>query len=192
MQSTKICAHCGQPFGIGNKPKANFLRAKYCGSVCGHARKKHTPEQAIAAFWAKVDKGGAGGCWLWKAARDKWGYGQHGVKMRRVQAHRFSYEMTKGPIPKGMLVLHRCDTPLCVRPDHLFAGTDADNKADSVAKGRHAHGERNSHAKLTEDQVRAVRRDWTGENKLELAARYNVIPGTIYCAATRRTWKYLK
>lgn len=91
-------------------------------------------------FWSKVDT--TGECWLWLAARiPPYGYGnfggtQDGVRWVKL-AHRHAYELAHGPIPEGMWVLHRCDNPPCVRPDHLFLGTHADNMRDMVAKGRH-------------------------------------------------------
>ena len=77
------------------------------------------------------------GCWLLGRAGNFRGYG--GVKItdrRKYAAHRVAYALVKGPIPAGMLVCHRCDTPRCVRPDHLFLGTASDNMRDMIAKGR--------------------------------------------------------
>lgn len=85
-------------------------------------------------FWAKVDRGGE--CWLWTAGRDSSGYGSLRTGHTKVSAHRLSWQLHHGQIPPGQNVLHRCDNPRCVRPDHLFLGTQADNVADMVAKGR--------------------------------------------------------
>ena len=93
-------------------------------------------------FWRRVEK--SHGCWLWTAYRDSKGYGFAVPGRGQKQlAHRVSWVLHFGQIPDGLLVLHKCDNPPCVRPDHLFLGTHADNAADMVAKDRQASGDRN-------------------------------------------------
>lgn len=77
-----------------------------------------------------------GACLIWTGARFGNGYGEMKVEGRIRPVHRVVYERMVGPIPAGMQVLHRCDTPLCCNHDHLFLGTQADNMADMVSKGR--------------------------------------------------------
>lgn len=106
---------------------------------------------------------GGDGCWLWNGQIGKRGYGMIGVPKRygpRIQyAHRVSWRLHRGEIPDGLSVLHRCDNPKCVNPDHLFLGTAGDNIRDCVAKGRQRNQNtgrthcRNSH-QLTPDNVR--------------------------------------
>lgn len=148
--------------------------------------KELTPE---ARFWSFVDRRGADKCWLWTGGtnyppRD---YGHLKVEGQTVLAHRFSYELHKGPVPDGMSVCHSCDTPRCVNPDHLWVGTAADNSADMLAKGRHTiHA-----AKLTPAEVRTIRRlrAEKGCTYEALGERFGVSGVAIRYAVTRKTWK---
>lgn len=107
----------------------------------------------LERFWSKVEKSDeADGCWLWTASLNAAGYGQIGLGGRNHRAHRVSYEIAHGPLAPGYCACHRCDVryPLgdltyrrCVRPGHLFSGTNTDNSHDCTAKGRQPHGERN-------------------------------------------------
>lgn len=142
-------------------------------------------------FWSKVEK--TDGCWNWVGAKHVKGYGTFRFNNRMERAHRVSYEMDCGPIPDGMQVLHRCDNPCCVRLDHLFLGTNADNMADKVAKGRQAHyghrGDKHPTAKLTVAQVLAVR-EAIGTHR-EVAERFGVSRKQIEDIRARRAWAYL-
>ncbi len=93
-----------------------------------------------SGFWSKVQK--TKGCWIWTASTIRGGYGQYHVKRWPMKAHRISWMIAnKQNVPNGMNVLHNCDTPACVNPDHLFLGTAMDNWLDCVAKNRHMHGD---------------------------------------------------
>ena len=125
-------------------------------------------------------------CWLWAGGKDGSGYGlfKMGTKGRTIGAHQFSYEQTHGPVPKGLFVCHHCDNPSCVHPDHLFL--------DTCANSNPARGEAASNAKLTEDDVRAIRAapgGW-GKNK-ELAIRYGVEARAIWSIRANKTWKHV-
>lgn len=98
--------------------------------------------RAEKRFMDKVSMEALTGCWIWTGARQR-AYGKIRVFYRDVRAHRFSWEMHKGPIPEGMDVLHHCDNPLCVNPNHLFIGSQRDNMDDMNRKGRGRHGQHN-------------------------------------------------
>ncbi len=102
-------------------------------------------------------------------------------------AHRWSYEIHNGPIPKGAHVCHSCDVRSCVNPDHLWLGTNEDNNADKVRKRRHKYGEQNYFAKLSASDVSAIRKSDKTAN--ELASLYNVWPHTIRNIRRGKTWR---
>ncbi len=107
-------------------------------------------------------------------------------------AHRFSWELHNGPIPKGFCVLHRCDNPPCVRPDHLFLGTHLENIRDMVKKNRgyDRHGEKNPRAKLTERKVIEIRRRYElGETQESLGREYGFVQAYISQIVLRKIWK---
>ena len=110
-----------------------------CAKCEGRPAIRHgncTPASRFDFFVKKVP----GGCWEWTGCRDK-GHGKgYGLMGFNVRAHRYSYERFVGPIPRGMLVLHSCDNPGCVNPEHLRVGTDADNMRDRDSRGHHARG----------------------------------------------------
>jgi hypothetical protein len=142
-------------------------------------------------FWDKVDK--SGDCWLWTACtRGSNNYGAFKLDGRHQPAHRISFMWATGIDPGVLCVLHKCDTPRCVNPDHLFLGTPADNAADRDQKGRTARGERAGGVKLTEEQVITIR--WLHDNGLTLralAAMYGVSYSNIGRITTRDTWRHI-
>ena len=146
-----------------------------------------------AKFWANLGPPeGPKACRLWQRARSKAGYGQVRVAGVAIYAHRIAYVLAVGSIPPGQHVCHRCDTPACCEPTHLFAGTPSDNLSDAAKKGRLARGARNIQTKLTEANVATMRAEWAnGVPVLVLARKYGVSTGTVYPAIARRTWKYV-
>ncbi len=129
------------------------------------------------------------GCWYWSAYRMKNGYGLFRYPSGHQLAHRVSHRLFNGPIPDGADVMHACDNPACVNPSHLSTGSRAENMADAKAKGRMATGTRHPKAKLTIDQVRAIR----GSTELQrtLAMRYGVAQSAISKIKTGLRWSAL-
>ena len=125
------------------------------------------PEDVFHEKYEKTDS-----CWNWTGTKHQYGYGIFIVKNKSLRAHRFSYELHKGPIPTGLVVLHSCDNPLCVNPDHLSVGTRGDNNRDAVSKGRNAFGERNGHAKLSAQDVEDIRA--SSLRNVDLAYKYKI------------------
>lgn len=152
------------------------------------------PERVVKRFWRYVNKNGPvhpiyGQCWMWTGPLRKGGSG-YGYYYRD-RAHRVSWRLHFGEIPLGICVCHKCDNPLCVNPSHLFLGTQADNNRDCYAKNRqNRKGERNPNAKLTDFQVKEVRRRYVkglGGNSKQLAAEYGILQTSLLAIANHRT-----
>ena len=162
-------------------------------------------ERTLARFLAKVQKQDevtsphvGSPCWLWTGCTHSWGYGQLGVKIggrwRAVYAHRLAHEHWIGPL-SGLHVCHRCDTPACVNPKHLFLGTARDNARDRCRKGRGraARGGRHSNAKLSADKVREIRRLRNeGDTLVAIARRFGVTQQCISSVIHRETWAHVE
>lgn len=168
----------------------------------------------VVKFLSRVDKGGPlpahcpelGPCWLWTGGKGGNGYGYLAVDGKTVSAHRVSYEMHNGPIPDddsyhGMCVCHKCDTPLCVRPDHLFLGTIKDNADDMLAKGRHKTGKKKPtvikfyrEQPLTASEVRRIRNLYSDGKYTQkaLAEIFGLTKSAIKAIVNRKTWKHVR
>lgn len=142
-------------------------------------------------FWPNVTV--TPGCWIWVGATHSGGYGTLSMGAGApAYAHRLSFALFKGPIPAGLWVLHRCDNPPCVNPDHLFLGTIRDNNADRHSKGRSPKGTRHGRARLTEDAVRELRkRAAAGEMQRTLAAEFGLSESHLSGILSGRFWAHL-
>lgn len=147
----------------------------------------------VSRFWKYVDRSSA--CWNW-VGRNKVGeYGRIKISGRSVLSHRYSYELHFGEIPKGKLVCHKCDNPLCVRPDHLFIGTYQDNVDDMVAKGRGVNltGENHGRSKLKNCQVLEIRSMYSSGRYFlkDLSNIFGVSVSQIHKCVKLIAWKHL-
>jgi len=134
MLPDSTCRQCGGPAKNQRRDKVK----QFCSARCRNLGNlpKHPP--LSDRFWSHVDTSGE--CWVWTAARasKRGGYGRFGIENQQTEyAHRVSWRLAYGPIPTGLWVLHHCDNPPCVRPSHLFLGTQVENMADMTIKGRH-------------------------------------------------------
>ena len=167
----------------------------------------------LTRFWSYTDRSSPDGCWLWTGYVGPNGYGRFSVigldgKRKTLSAHRVALELTTGYLPSEVFACHRCDTPLCCRPDHLFRGTVQENNADKVLKNRQAYGpwhgrytrpervsrgEKRWNAKLTEEKVRQLRHEY--QPRLvgidTLAQKYGLSRNVVWRAVTRKSWKHV-
>ncbi len=185
MMKHTTCRNCGKPL-VKNK--------SYCSTDCYFTTTERSKGPIDERFWAKVKK--TDSCWLWTGSLNKAGYGQFSVKKGYkkqcpVLAHRFSWELTNGVILEDCCVCHHCDSPACVNPAHLFLGTQLDNVADMVAKGRTAIGVKRNSAKLTEAQVIEVRHLAATMSMSAIGRIFGVHNTTIFSIVHRQTWQHI-
>lgn len=204
----RTCRACGRPFEIRNFRAIDPLRGKYCSEPCYREGRK---AGRIERFWSNVAKRSTRECWLWKGPMSRTtGYGlvTHRISVGHGEskgAHRYSWEITNGPIPEGLMVCHSCDVKLCVNPAHLFIGTGSDNVQDALKKGimqvgdRHymkrnpsliRKGEQLTQSKLTEKDVRDIRSSSLRSGLL--AKAFGVDRHTIARIRKGRDWKHVK
>jgi hypothetical protein len=178
---------CKCSCGKTRRVRGNHLRSGASTSCCRVCNGVPLADR----FWSLVQKGSD--CWEWQGRRFDDGYGSFYGRAHILRAHRLSYELTYGPIPEGMWVLHRCDNPLCVRPSHLFLGTNHDNVRDRIAKGRGVKGERSPNAKLNAAKVKEIRRLFAkgGWTYTSLGRKYSVTRATIRFIVLRKAWKHV-
>ena len=152
-------------------------------------------ERAKARFFKGFTVDDKGSCWLWNRSKDSCGYGTIRVCEKNKKASRFSWEIKNGRnIPVGLEILHSCDTPACVNPDHLRLGTHKENMEDMVRRGRRADtsGENNPNAKRSADVVVAIRRDFAdGLRQHKIVSKYGLTKCAVSEIVNRKTWAVL-
>lgn len=170
-------------------------------------------DKTITRFWSKVDKNGPvpshmphlGHCWIWIASRMSTGYGAfnypNGNSPTQL-SHRVAWQLSNGPIPNRLFVLHRCDNRKCVNPEHLFLGTNTDNVRDMIAKNRSPNlvknlgpvrrGSSQPNSKLIESQIIEIRRLGTdGFSCQKIAEQFGVTHGAIRLIIKRERWSHI-
>jgi hypothetical protein len=165
-------------------------------------------QKDIERFWGRVDKDSSPifyngtRCWEWVGASNNGGYGVIKINGKQCYTHRISYLLDRGDIPDGLDVLHRCDNTYCVRPEHLFPGTDQDNVDDKVRKGRAyypgpispMHGETHALHKLSAEQVSEIRQRYgykgkDGATAMELANEFGLSESQVFRIVKGESWK---
>ncbi len=152
-----------------------------------------TGKSIASRFLKKVSK--SNDCWNWKAGKNPAGYGRFNVSGKNELAHRVSYKIHIGKIPAGLYVLHSCDNPSCVNPEHLWIGSGSDNIRDMDKKGRRVvvpcPGERNGYSKLTNRAVGFIRKNKHKLTRRLLAKRFGVCMSTISYVWGFRIWRHI-
>ncbi len=189
------CVQCGKAF-YASPYRQRLGRGRFCSCRC---RGIGMTTPLIDRFFLYVGRKQPSGCILWTGAIFKpYGYGSifngNPKKPNNLKASRVSYELFVGPIPKGLDVLHRCDTPACINPVHLFLGTDLDNSNDKIAKGRHYHGERHASTKLTDADIREIRRRYAVDDvsQQDLADEFPVSRSAIGYIVRHKKWRHVQ
>lgn len=134
------------------------------------------------------------GCWVWTGSnKNKFGHGAFKLGNRKskvLYAHRMAWELYVGPIPLGLMVLHRCDCPCCVNPHHLFLGTHSDNMNDMVSKGRNIKGSSSPQAKINESIALKIK-SMRGTPTKEIAFIFGISRQSVADIIYGRTWKHV-
>lgn len=168
------CKGCGSEH-YRSASRIKTCRNGFCSVIC----------KTSYAFWSRIHK--TEGCWTW-LGRPHRGYGRHA----RMGAHRKMWMVIHGPIPQGTLVLHTCDNPQCVNPDHLYLGDHQDNMNDKVRRYRQARGANNGNAKLSEQDVLEIRqRHSKGFSQTDLTNMFPVNDRSISMIVNRKTWRHI-
>lgn len=152
-------------------------------------------ERDIARFRAKITATPQGECWPWGSYKDTCGYGKFKIGQKQHMAHRISYLIAIGPIPKWATVLrHSCDNPGCVNPAHLQPGTQKDNAADRKARGREGkhQGELNGRSIVHASDIEEIRRSVSaGTRQTAIAKEYGITKQAVWRIVHNVTWSHL-
>lgn len=205
------CLTCGTHFTV-RQSAADKGEGRYCSPSCYREGQRGERVPLADRFWAKVNKDGPtpphrpelGACWVWTGSSQPRGYGTVNIGGKNELAHRIAYRLEHGTVPARKHVLHACDNPPCVRPAHLFIGTQTDNNRDAWAKGRgvlpkppkpsqRARGERTGAAKISDAQARDIfdRYHAGGVTQQALADEYGLNQRTISKITRGSSYRHL-
>jgi hypothetical protein len=179
---TRICQQCGSPY----EPYRARAPQKYCSHACSNRARKG---DLVARFWSKVRK--TEGCWYWTASVDARGYGQFRVDGKCEGAHRVAYDLTHDTPLGSSFGCHTCDNPSCVRPDHIYPGTQFDNMKDRSERGRFVSCPvRPWKRKMTEEDIAQIRIEYAagGVSQRSLSKKYGVSQKLIFDIVHGRAW----
>lgn len=183
------CARCKRE--LWKTPYEAKKKIHYCSKEC----RNETPEIRLMKSFVRRDGSDPTQCWIWTKKVNHSGYGMLKANKKTVMAHRLSWEMHRGPIPEGMLALHKCiGTPSCINPDHLYLGDQKQNIDDCIRQGRKVvlRGEDHASSVLTEDAVREIRPLKGIVSSEELAIRFGCSKSAIHGVWYGQNWKHVK
>lgn len=197
MVQPVTCASCGRLFDRGYRISlARASRPQFCTDACRNASWSSLARaRLLDRFWSKVERRGSDDCWLWRARRDRNGYGRFQMKPGKPWlAHRAAYFFARSEDPAGRDVCHSCDNPPCCNPQHLWLGDAKANVADMIAKGRRVlprvrRGNEVNTTRLTAEKALAIVA--SPEPDSVLAALYAVTAAAIYNVRHGRSWSHV-
>lgn len=198
--ATKTCKTCGITKAIGEfqgsrRPDGTIKRQAHCLACRRRSRRKQAHERfdygfALLAHCREDDRG----CWIWQGHTTTDGYGYARACGLMIRAHRLSYALHYGDLPEGAIICHTCDVPLCVNPDHLYAGDEITNWLDMVERERpkRINGELRICTRLTPERIREAReRHAKGETQASIAQDFGVHQSAISRAVRSLTWAHV-
>lgn len=189
---TKQCDRCGTTFEKDKRLDwKQWSARRYCSQACTgsaatilNASRRPSVREKFEANFDRTD-----GCWEWKGTIDGYGYGVLDHNYKRYRGHVLALEFDGRPVPAGMMGCHHCDNPKCVRPSHLYPGTEQDNANDASSRNRLSKGSAHHMSKLSEDDVRKMRA--LDLPYAEIARRFGVSRITASRAVRGETWRHV-